>query len=75
MEMYPRLIPTFETEAGDVVQFRRIYDVPGCTHRVIINRRAVDYLGFGKPSAKSAKFFLDKHGTGRLSEMLLGSQG
>ena len=35
--------------------------VPGFTHRVIIDGLMKDWLGHGKPSAKSAEYFLRKH--------------
>lgn len=67
-------IPTFEADNGQVLQFRPIGDAPGFTHRVIINRRAVDWLGDNqRPSAKTAEFFLCKHEKSlSLGEILLG---
>jgi hypothetical protein len=35
--------------------------VPGFTHRVLIDGLMKDWLGHGKPSAKSAEYFLRKH--------------
>jgi hypothetical protein len=35
--------------------------VPGFTHRVIIDGLARDWLGYGRPSAKAAAYFLRKH--------------
>lgn len=35
--------------------------VPGFSHRVVIDGIARDWLGYGKPSAKSAEYFLRKH--------------
>lgn len=57
-----KFIPKFEAEDGTTVEFRPVNDVPGFTHRVIINGVAVrDWLGRGKPSADAARFFFDKH--------------
>lgn len=37
--------------------------VPGFTHRVLIDGIARDWLGYGKPSADAAEYFLRKHWT------------
>ncbi|MBI2934685.1 MAG: hypothetical protein HYY29_03840 [Chloroflexi bacterium] len=54
-------IPTFET-AEDIIQFRRVDNMPGFTHRVVINRGAyIGYLGdHCKPSRKAAQYFLNR---------------
>jgi hypothetical protein len=46
-----------------VVAFRPLVgkSVPGFTHRVVIDGTAVDWLGYSKPSAKAAAYFLRKH--------------
>ena len=35
--------------------------VPGFSHRVVIDGIAKDWLGYGKPSGRSAEYFLRKH--------------
>ncbi len=56
------LVPTYRDEAGNIVSFKAVAHIPGFTHRVIINQRAVDYLGDNaKPSAKVAEFYFRKH--------------
>jgi hypothetical protein len=56
-------IPKFRDESGNVVEFKPVSDVPGFSHRVIVNYKAVDYLDqrHAKPSAKTAAFFFQKH--------------
>lgn len=57
-----KFIPKFIAEDGTTIEFHPVNDVPGFTHRVVINGQAVrDWLGHGKPSAKAAHFFYDKH--------------
>ena len=70
-----KAIPTYEADNGDTIQFRRVISTPGFSHRVILNRHAVDWLGdHQRPSAKTAAFFLAKHGRkASLGEILLGS--
>ena len=58
-----KAIPTYRNEAGDTIQFFPVNDVPGFTHRVVINGQGTrDFLGdHVKPSAKHAEFFFQKH--------------
>jgi len=60
-----RAIPTYETENGDIIQFRKFAadcNIPGFTHHVVINRRRVACLADGwRPSLKAAQFFAEKH--------------
>lgn len=52
----------FRAEDNSTVEFLPATDVPGFTHRVVINGVATrDWLGHGKPNAKAAAFFYDKH--------------
>lgn len=56
-------IQKFRDDDGNVVEFKPINDVPGFTHRVIVNNKAVDYLDnkHARPTAKVADFFYNKH--------------
>ena len=45
------------------VEFIPITGVPGFTHRVVIDDMPRDWLGYGKPSAHAAEYFLRKHWT------------
>lgn len=57
-----RSIPTFEASDGTIIQFIRTQGAPGFSHRVLLNREAKDWLGYGfAPSAKAAAFFHEKH--------------
>ncbi len=58
-----KAIPTYRSEAGDTIQFFPVNNVPGFTHRVVINGQATrDFLGdHVKPSAKHAEFFFAKN--------------
>ncbi len=57
-------IPTYLDKNGNTVVFAKCCSVPGFTHRVLINRRAVDWLSNEyKPSAKTAEYFFTKHGS------------
>lgn len=57
-----RFIPKFVAEDGTTVEFFPVDDVPGFTHRVVIDGQAVrEWLGRGRPSAKAARFFYEKH--------------
>lgn len=57
-----RFIPHFVTDAGATVAFVPLANAPGFTHRVIINRRSVDWLAEGHPpNAKAARYFIEKH--------------
>ena len=61
--------PNTPSAAGPVTSIREVEFmpfgehtvVPGFTHRVIIDGLMKDWLGYGKPSAKSAEYFLRKH--------------
>ena len=54
-------IPTFADTHGNVVVFRRVADVPGFTHRVIVNQVATGWLASShKPNATNAKYFLQQ---------------
>ena len=44
MAMQP--IPTFADREGNVVLFRKVTNVPGFTHRVIVNQVATNAGGF-----------------------------
>ncbi len=56
-----KLIPTYKS-GGNTVQFYRVSDVPGFTHRVIFNGVAVGWLAHDhKPNRKAAQFFAEKH--------------
>jgi|HubBroStandDraft_2_1064218.scaffolds.fasta_scaffold269998_4 hypothetical protein len=49
----------YRDESGNVVGFIPMTNVPGYTHKVIVNREQVGWLGDGwKPCAKSAAYFL-----------------
>jgi hypothetical protein len=56
-------LKTFRDEDNNTVTFKPIVDVPGFSHRVIVNHTPVDYLDnrHAKPSAKVAEFFFQKH--------------
>jgi hypothetical protein len=55
-------IPTFGDGIGNQLQFVRIKDTPGFSHRVVINRRAIDWLANNsKPGMRAARFFYEKH--------------
>lgn len=58
-------IPTFRSENGHTVQFFPVTDKVlrlTSSHRVVINGLAVDWLSSDfKPSAKTARFYLEKH--------------
>lgn len=57
-----RSVPTFRDDDGNVVSFKTVTNIPGFSHRVIVNYKPVDYLGnHEKPSAKTAAFFFEKH--------------
>lgn len=43
------------------IEFHKLYNVPGWTHRVAINGIASDWLGQGNPDQKAARFFYEKH--------------
>ncbi len=43
------------------IEFHKLTNTPGWTHRVSINGFASDWLGRGKPDAKAARFFYEKH--------------
>lgn len=61
-------VPTFHSDAGDVVVFAPVSDVPGFSHRVLVNNTRVGFLSQDfKPSAKTASYFLEEanKGTGR----------
>ena len=60
-----KTIPTFMAENGDFIQFFRVTPpVPGYSHRVTINRAAVDWLSDNsRPSKKTAEYFHGKHTT------------
>lgn len=59
-------IPTYEDSDGNVIQFRRVQDVPGYSHRVVLNGLAVGWLGVDfKPSSAVAGYFLREHGKGK----------
>lgn len=66
---YQFRFPNTESAAGPVTALREVEFfplvvdsvVPGFTHRVVIDGIARDWLGYGKPSAKSAEYFLRKH--------------
>lgn len=52
-------IDYFADKAGNTVVFRKIRNVPGFTHRVIVNQVATGWLASGfKPTAKHAAYFL-----------------
>lgn len=53
--------PTYFDESGEWrVTFYPIKDLPGYTHRVVINSRKAGYLGEGsRPSGKTAAYFLE----------------
>jgi hypothetical protein len=59
-------VPTFHTDAGDVIAFHPIPNapgkvVPGFSHTVIVNRERIGYLSAkSKPDTKAAAFFLDQ---------------
>ncbi len=46
-----------------IVDFVPVDNVPGFTHRVLIDELPRDWLGYGKPSARAAEYFLRKHWT------------
>jgi hypothetical protein len=58
-----KAIPTYHDENGNKVEFFPVNELPGFTHRVVINGVfAKDYLGdHCAPSAKVAKFYFEKH--------------
>lgn len=62
--MAMREVPTYRDDCGNMVVFVKFasdYNMPGFTHRVIVNRTSVGFLKEGfKPSAKAADFFLQK---------------
>lgn len=52
----------YERGDGVAVEFIKIANVPGFSHRVIINGKAVDWLSADfKPSAVSAEYYAEKH--------------
>jgi hypothetical protein len=54
-------IPTYFHD-GRQIQFWPEKRVPGFTHRVVIDRVAVDWLAQEyKPNGTAARFFLEKH--------------
>lgn len=72
MKKLTKYVGFFDAETSSKVEFWPIscatvnpdYTVPGFSHRVIVNRRIVDWLSDSeKPSAKNALFFLEKHAT------------
>lgn len=49
-------------DGDNQVWFAKVQNVPGFTHRVILNGVAVDWLSSeSKPSKATAAFFLAKH--------------
>lgn len=57
-----KYIPKFLAADGAAVEFFPDSNVPGYTHRVVINGKATrHWLGHGRPSAKAAEFFLELH--------------
>jgi hypothetical protein len=62
-KMSLKAIPTYEGE-GVTVQFRKIHNIPGFSHIVVINGHKKDYL-WDKcpPSTKAALYFVKKHAT------------
>ena len=55
-------IHSYRADNGDVILFHPSSGVPGFTHRVIINGRAIDWLGdHMRPSTNAAVYFWTKH--------------
>lgn len=53
---------SYVDEAGNECHFVKLENAPGFTHRVIVNRKQVDWLTVGfRPSEKSAEYFINKH--------------
>lgn len=49
-------------DTGDRLHFVPLANAPGFSHRVILNRRQVDWLSANaRPSLKSAQFYFEKH--------------
>lgn len=58
--------PTFVAQDGRELQFIPLKRsaAPGFSHRVVIDRQPVGFLGNGfKPNAKSAAFYLEQNAT------------
>ena len=52
-------IPTYRDADGNIAQFLPADGMPGCAHRVIVNRRKAGWLAEGHlPNAKAAAFFI-----------------
>jgi hypothetical protein len=52
-------MPYFADADGNTVLFRRVRQVPGFTHRVIVNGVPTGWLAVGfRPTAKHATYFL-----------------
>lgn len=56
-----RLVPRY-WDGEHAVTFVAVSDVPGFTHRVILDGVAVDWLARShRPGAKAAEYYRDKH--------------
>lgn len=56
-----KAIPYFADKHGNTVVFRKVSNVPGFTHRVVVNMVATGWLASThKPNAKNAAYFLQQ---------------
>lgn len=53
----------YQKPDGTTVEFVPVKNVPGFSHRVILNGKPVDWLTDKvKPSLKTAEYYFEKHG-------------